>query len=367
MSSDLEVPPLEIKRFRSDLLGWYAEHARDLPWRKSDDPYQVWVSEIMLQQTRVEQARPYFESFIRRFPDVQSLASAPIDDVLLLWEGLGYYSRAHNLHRAATQLVEHFGGLFPDDPVKARELAGVGPYTAAAVLSIAFGKAEAAIDGNVTRVLSRYLALKVPVDRAAGRGAIRHAAQTLIDREEPGAFNQAIMDLGATVCTPVSPTCESCPIAESCRGRISGTVDAFPIAAKRRPIPHYEVAVGIVTNERNELLLTKRPSESLLGGLWEFPGARLREGESLHEACRRGIADRVGLAVEPGDEITSIKHGFSHFKMTMHAFSCAALQDPIVAEKAQPYRWIARDELGSIALHRAARKIADRVVGSHAA
>ncbi|MGA7307291.1 MAG: A/G-specific adenine glycosylase [Rhodothermales bacterium] len=361
MSAFIEVGPPEADRFRSNLLDWYGMHARDLPWRRSDDPYEVWVSEIMLQQTRVEQAWPYFERFLQRFPDVSTLASAQLDDVLLLWEGLGYYSRARNLHRAARQVVQDFEGAFPDDVVQARKLAGVGPYTAAAIVSISFGKPEPAIDGNVTRVLARYLALELQVDRAEGRRAIGIAAQTLIDPQDPGAFNQAMMDLGASVCTPTAPACDACPLVDACRGHAADNAETFPIADKKRPVPHYDVAVGIVSNDRGEVLLTRRPDEALLGGLWEFPGARRRDGESLHDACQRGIADRVGLSVEPTQELMSVKHAFSHFKMTMHAFVCDARSSPIVAEEIQTYRWIARNDLHTVALHRAARKIADRV------
>ncbi|HLE56598.1 MAG TPA: A/G-specific adenine glycosylase, partial [Rhodothermia bacterium] len=192
MQSAAGLPQSEIERFRRDLLDWYAVHARDLPWRRSDDPYEVWVSEIMLQQTRVDQARPYFERFVARFPDVETLAASELDDVLLLWEGLGYYSRARNLHRAARQIAEQFKGSFPSEMSGALELAGVGSYTAAAVLSIAFGRPEAAVDGNVTRVLSRYLNLHEPVDRAIGSRLIREVAESLIDHRNPGAFNQAM-------------------------------------------------------------------------------------------------------------------------------------------------------------------------------
>jgi A/G-specific adenine glycosylase len=314
----------------------------------------------MLQQTRVDQVRPYFERFTERFPNVQSLASAQLDEVLLLWEGLGYYSRARNLHRAARQIVDEHGGIFPEEITEARELSGVGPYTAAAVLSIAYGKPEPAIDGNVCRVLARYLALDKAIDRAEGKRVIRSAAQAVIDRDDPGTFNQAMMDLGASVCMPAAPRCGECPLASGCRAFASDAAEMFPIKGRKPPIPHHEVAVGIIVNDQNELLLTRRPDDSLLGGLWEFPGARCGHEESLHDACRRGVADAVGLTVEPTRELLAVRHAYSHFRMTMHAFACDA-PSSIVSEPSRPYRWIARGDLDSVALHRAARRIADHV------
>ncbi|HEX9659490.1 MAG TPA: A/G-specific adenine glycosylase [Rhodothermales bacterium] len=354
----------EIDRFRRDLLDWYAVHARDLPWRRSADPYEVWVSEIMLQQTRVDQARPYFERFVARFPDIETLAASELDDVLLLWEGLGYYSRARNIHRAARRITEQFEGRFPSEMSEALKLAGVGSYTAAAVLSIAFGRPEAAVDGNVARVLSRYLDLHEPVDRASGGRLIREVAESLIDHRNPGSFNQAMMDVGATVCSPSSPRCGSCPLSENCRAYSAGSAEALPIVTKKKAAPHYDVAVGVVLNDDGEILLTRRPEGSLLGGLWEFPGARRREGESLREALRRGVADRAGLAVEPSRELLSVKHAFSHFKITMHAFACNVSDVAMVAEPGSPYRWVASCDMGAVALHRAARKIADHLASS---
>ena len=364
MKSAAGLPQSEIERFRRDLLDWYAVHARDLPWRRSDDPYEVWVSEIMLQQTRVDQARPYFERFVARFPDVETLAASELDDVLLLWEGLGYYSRARNLHRAARQITEQFEGSFPSEMSGALELAGVGSYTAAAVLSIAFGRPEAAVDGNVTRVLSRYLNLHEPVDRAIGGRLIREVAKSLIDHRNPGAFNQAMMDVGATVCTPSSPRCDSCPLSEGCRACSAGSAEALPVVTKKKSVPHYDVAVGVVLNSDGQILLTRRPEGSLLGGLWEFPGARCREGESLRDALRRGVAVRAGLAVEPSRELVAVKHAFSHFKITMHAFACEVADAATIAEPGSRYRWVANCDMGSVALHRAARKIADHLASS---
>jgi len=361
MSKQTLLSTTEISQFRSDLLDWYSLHARDLPWRNSDDPYHVWVSEIMLQQTRVAQAQPYFLRFLEAFPSVRHLATAELDEVLLLWEGLGYYSRARNLHRAARQIVNRFGSRFPTEEKDARQLAGVGPYTAAAVLSIAYGRPVAAIDGNVTRVLARYFAIEDPIDRSAAKREVSAAATALIDPDAPGAFNQAMMDLGATVCMPSNPSCNSCPLSIGCRARKRGLETSLPVSGSARSVPHYDVAVGVIPNANGEILLTKRPEDALLGGLWEFPGAKCRDGETLENALRRGVSERVGIDVEPESEILSVRHAFSHFKITMHAFSCQTVDSGGVAESPQPYRWIDRADMRSVALHRAARKIADHI------
>jgi A/G-specific adenine glycosylase len=284
-----------------------------------------------------------------------------LDEVLLIWEGLGYYSRARNLHRAAKQIVDRFDGSFPIELKDALSLAGVGEYTAGAVLSIAHGLPIPAVDGNVKRVLARYLALEEPIDRTAGLRMIRETATLLIEGDAPGTFNQAMMDLGATVCTPKSPACTSCPLVENCGAWRENLIDFIPVSSAKRAVPHHDVAVGILRNQTGDILLTKRPEDMLLGGLWELPGARCRDGESLSEALQRGVTRRTGLSVKPHRKIISVNHAFSHFKITMHAFECTDGDQQRIGEPTQEYRWVRPDDLDKVALHRAARRIIDHV------
>ncbi len=351
-----------LRAFRGDLLAWYERVRRDMPWRRTDDPYRIWISEVMLQQTRVDQARPYYERFVAAFPTVEALAEAALDDVLRLWEGLGYYSRARNLHRAARMVVEAFAGRFPDTYDAIRRLPGVGPYTAAAVLSIAFGRPYAVLDGNVARVLARVFTLRDEVGGSRARRRLQALADALLDAARPGSFNEAMMELGATVCTPVAPTCPRCPLRAVCRAFDAGTPEAYPVRKKKAPVPHYDIAVGLIFDEAGRLLIQRRPEDKMLGGLWEFPGGKLQPGESLEAACRREVREELGIEVEVEAFFQRVSHAFTHFKITLHAFRCRIRSGTPTAREGQPLRWVAAPDLNDYAFPRANRRLIEALI-----
>ncbi|GIV58503.1 MAG: A/G-specific adenine glycosylase [Rhodothermaceae bacterium] len=359
-----ELPDLAEARpvFRRDLIAWFEAVARDLPWRRTRDPYRIWLSEVMLQQTRVEQARPYYERFVVAFPDVEALARADLDEVLRLWEGLGYYTRARSLHRAARMIVDAFDGRFPDTYEAARRLPGVGPYTAAAVLSLAYGRPHAVLDGNVARVLARVFTIPDDVKATATRRLLQALADALLDPERPGPFNEAMMELGATVCTPAAPRCPACPLRPLCGAFAEGRPDAYPVATKKAPVPHYDVAVGLVFDEHGRVLIQRRPADGLLGGLWEFPGGKREPGEPLEATCRRELREELGIEVDVGPLFHRLAHAYSHFRITLHAFPCRLRAGTPASRQGEPVRWVPVEALGEYAFPRANRRLIERLL-----
>jgi A/G-specific adenine glycosylase len=330
------------------LLAWYDENKRELPWRKAGraDPYAVWVSEIILQQTRVETAGPYFERFMARFPDVHALAAADLQEVLKAWENLGYYSRARNLHRAAQVVVREHGGRLPQEREALLALPGIGPYTAGAVLSLAFGQAEAAVDGNVRRVICRLYDIREPLDRAATLEAVEARAASLVPADRPGSFNQALMDLGSGICTPRGPRCLICPLLKACEAARQGDPEALPVKKKRRPVPHRTAVGAVIRDERGRVLLVKRPDHGLLGGLWKLPGGALENGEEPGRALERSVAEEVGLTVEPGKTcLASVNHVYTHFTLTLQAYACRWTGGPPEARTCDAWAWTAFADL----------------------
>ncbi len=352
---------------RNLLLEWYRRVRRDLPWRRTCDPYRIWISEIMLQQTRVDQALPYYDRFTARFPDADSLARADLDDVLRLWEGLGYYSRARNMHKAAKQIVEVHNGRFPDTYDEVISLQGIGPYTAAAIMSIAFGEPWPVVDGNVIRVISRLYGIGEDVRLSLTQKEIARHATALLDRSSPGDFNQAVMELGATVCTPASPDCSSCPFQLRCHAHKNGATGKYPYKSPAKKRPHHQIAVGVVRDERGRLLIARRPDNAMLGGLWEFPGGKQEDGEALPDTVRRELREELG--VEAGVDqmpFQSVRHAYSHFTITLHAFH-ATLEHgsaPPVAQNGEPIRWVAAEELVDYAFPKANRKITETLMSA---
>lgn len=353
----MTLTPDVYAAFRQRLLTWFTGARRAMPWRETDDPYRIWLSEVMLQQTRVDQAQPYYERFVAAFPTVEALADADLDDVLRCWEGLGYYARARNLHRAARRVVDVYGGRVPDDYDAIRTLPGVGPYTAAAVLSIAYGRPHAVLDGNVARVLARVFTIEEDVQATRTRRTLQALANDLLAPEQPGPFNEAVMELGATVCTPAGPACPDCPLQAVCGAFAGGDPEAFPVTRKKAPVPHYDIAVGLLFNDAGELLIQRRPDEGLLGGLWEFPGGKREEAEDLADTCRRELQEELGIEVAVDGLFHRLAHAYTHFKITLHAFRCRLLRGEPASTAGLPLRWVPVDALDDYAFPRANRRL----------
>ena len=328
------------------LLAWYDRHRRDLPWRADSDPYPVWLSEVMLQQTRVEVAAPYFRRFLARFPTVEALADAGIDEVLGLWSGLGYYRRARQLHAAARRVAA--GGGFPRTAAGLSELPGVGGYTAAAVASIAFGEHVPALDGNVERVLARRLALDGDPKRAAARRALAAAALDLLDPERPGDANQALMELGATVCTPRRPACPRCPLAPGCAARAAGDPERWPPPRRRRTVERRRLGVAVVS-ANGRTLLFRRPDDSpLLAGTWELPWFELAPGDDPAAAGPPALTRRYGGRWRLGPRLATVRHGITHRAFTVEAHDArvdSASDEVAEAPEAGWFDAVARAEL----------------------
>lgn len=335
------------------LLEWFEGRERDVPWRTERDPYRVWVAEVMAQQTRLDTVLPYYGRFIERFPDIESLADARLDQVLKSWEGLGYYARARNLHSAAREVVARYGGQLPRDPVLLRELPGIGPYTAGAIASLAFGIPEPAVDGNARRVLSRLFDLADP-----NPGALDEAARALLAAcpDSAARINQAIMDLGGAVCTPRKPDCPACPVREQCLALGRNTVSARPPTRPRRPLPHQEVAVGVVWRD-GRVLITRRPENALLGGLWEFPGGKIEPGESPAETVVRELREELEIDVRTGELIARIDHAYSHFRVTLHAHHAEWVAGEPQLRAATAWLWADPAQLSKFAFPKASQQI----------
>jgi A/G-specific adenine glycosylase len=347
--------------FRDALPAWFDGARRPMPWREPGpdgrDPYRVWVSEVMLQQTRVETAAPYFRRFVEAFPTVEALAAAPLDDVLKRWEGLGYYSRARNLHRAAQTVVAEHGGRVPSDEAAFRALPGVGPYTEAAVLSLAYGVPLAVLDGNVVRVLARVFAVDADAKAGRTRRALQDLAGRLLDARDPGRWNEAVMELGATVCTPRAPACGRCPLRDVCQAYAQGEPEAYPVTAKAKPVPHHTVAVAVIADDAGRLLVQRRPEDAMLGGLWEFPGGKQEAGETVEAACAREVREELAVEVEVGRPVARVEHAYSHFRITLHAFRCRITDGEPASAGGLPLRWVRPAELDDLAFPRANRRV----------
>ncbi len=332
------------KNLRLSLLKWYRRNHRKLPWRETNNPYYIWVSEVMLQQTQVKTVQKYYPSFIQKFPDIELLANAPLQEVLKSWELMGYYARARNLHKAARLIVEKYQGRLPESHEKLRSLPGIGDYIAAAISSIAFDLPYPAFDGNVKRVLSRLFAINTPTNSTKFQGRCEKKLFEIFDRANPAKFNQSMMELGATLCIPKNPLCPKCPIQTHCRAYTTGKQQTYPAKVPKKPIPEHQIALGVLLNE-NRLLITKRKPDGLLGGLWELPGGKVQTGEIPSEACIREIKEEVNLEVEVGDFLTRINHAYTHFKIVVHVYACELYGGEIRLKGPVDYRWIRASEL----------------------
>jgi len=348
--------PGRKRRLRRRLLPWYRAHRRDLPWRRRRDPYAVWMAEVLLQQTQVPTALPYYEALLKRFPTVKALAEAPRQAVLKVWEGLGYYRRAVNLHEAARRFVRDHAGRVPDNPQDFAALPGVGRYTCGAVQSIAFGRRLAAVDGNAMRVLARWFAVERSVSDAAVQKGLWRLAAALVPRDAPGEWNQAVMELGSRLCTPRSPACPACPVRTLCRAARRGIQDRLPVKRRRKRIPHIEVGAGIVWR-RGKVLMCRRPEGKMLGGLWEFPGGKRRDGESIQDCIRRELKEECNLHVRVADHLVDVTHTYSHLKVTLRCYHCRAPRGRVRTLAADEARWMRVEEIPTLPLPAADLKI----------
>jgi A/G-specific adenine glycosylase len=345
------------REFARRLLAWYTRHKRSLPWRDVPDAYRTWISEIMLQQTQVETVIPYYERWLARFPSVEALAMAPLNDVLSAWEGLGYYSRARNLHRAAQIVINEFGGNLPRNVSGLLVLPGIGRYTAGAIASIAFGADAPVLDGNVKRVLARVFDVRSDVKSPAGTKELWTLAEGLVPPGRAGDYNQALMDLGATICTPRAPACDICPVRGLCAARRLGVQLQRPVMPARRPRPERVYAAAVVC-KAGRVLLGQRATDELLGGLWAFPAVECSPGSMFGDGLRRALRDDWGLAVSVGEQVQTLFHGFTHFKLTLHVFECR-WRAGRVKRGASPRRWVRLADLEAYPMGKTDRKIAE--------
>lgn len=353
-----QLNPDQRMAFRRAVLEWFDEHRRQLPWRSIADPYATWVSEVMLQQTRVETVVDYFRRWMERFPDVEALADADIEEVLELWSGLGYYRRARYLHRAAKTVVGELGGRLPERVEKLKELPGIGPYTAGAVASIAFGKRAPLVDGNVERVIARLFAIEGDPKRAAAREAIWSAAERLVDEERPGDFNQGMMELGSEVCTASNPGCVSCPVRRWCRGLASGDPHRYPESSRgpnQEPMRARSCVVYAGDKNNGKLLLRRRPEEGLLGGLWEIPsveqqGKSWPDVETLIERIGSAIPDEKVVDVDGVDAVVAtVEHVFSHRRLKTRVHELGVGEQVCDQPVSDRWRWVEVDDVDSVA------------------
>ncbi|MBL0061746.1 MAG: A/G-specific adenine glycosylase [bacterium] len=350
------------------LVSWFESNKREMPWRNTRDPYRIWVSEILLQQTQVATVEPYYNRFVKTFPNVEALAKAPLDKVLKVWEGCGYYARARNLHKAAKQIVA-MGGKLPQSSHELRKLAGIGPYTSAAIASIAFGEAVQVLDGNVERVIARVTCEEGFITEKSVHSKLKATAevwmQAAVKAElSPGALNESLMELGATVCKPREALCSDCPLKKVCVARKTrDDVTELPRKPVMQTTPHYDIGAAIV-RKNGRILITKRPEKGLLGGLWEFPGGKKERGETLEECVRREMREELDIQVEVGTQIASVKHAYTHFKITLHCFECKHVGGEVKLLHVTDAKWVRPSELRNYAFPKADRVVLDILTNS---
>lgn len=353
---------LDHRMLVTSLLRWWDEGHTLPPWRESRDPYAIWVSEVMLQQTQIATVIPYYERWMSRFPTVYALALASLDAVLKQWEGLGYYSRARNLHAAAQIIVAEYDGNLPHSASELIKLPGIGRYTAGAIASIAFDQPVPILDGNIIRLLSRLIDLADDVTTTATKKKLWQLATDLVPQQRPGAYNQSLMELGQQCCRPATPLCSRCPLSAICLARERGTEQQRPVRPPRKRVPHYDVVAGIIWQAQEQsatapFLIAQRPLDGLLGGLWEFPGGKQESGETLEQALRREIREELALDIAVGRQLTTVKHAYTHFRITLHAFHARALGNNPQHIGVADYAWVTLAHLDDYAFAAADRQI----------
>jgi A/G-specific adenine glycosylase len=348
---------------RRRLLAWYAKHARDLPWRQSRDPYRVWVSEIMLQQTQVATVEPYFRRFVDAFPTVARLAAADEQAVLRLWEGLGYYRRARQLHKAAQAIIAEHGGKFPSAPDEVRRLPGIGRYTAGAILSIAFDARQPILEANTVRLLSRLSAYRGDAAKAEGQRHLWQLAEDLLPQRKVGSFNQALMELGSLVCTPRNPRCEACPLVTCCAARAAGLQNEIP-RAKKKPVFEDVREAAIVVRRGPRVLLLQRRAGERWAGMWDFPRFGLNgHGDTparLREELVRNVREQTGVTIAPLEQFTTLKHGVTRFRITLDCYAARYVSGPSRGH-ARRLQWLRPAALDEVPLCMTGRKIGELI------
>ena len=332
-----------------------------MPWRGSLNPYAIWVSEIMLQQTRVEAVIPYFERWMERFPSIANLAAATEQEVLSVWEGLGYYSRARNLHKAAMIVMEEYGGELPSDLLALRNLPGIGRYTVGAIASMAFGQDAATLDANLRRVFARVFNVAQAADSAAGEDILWKLAETHLPKGQAGDYNQALMDLGATICLSKKPRCLLCPLSGMCQAYQIGVQEQRPVLKPKANVPHFTVSAAVIRRD-GKVLLAKRPSKGLLGGMWEFPGGKIEKDETLEDCLIREIREELGAKIRVGEPFGVYRHAYTHFRITVHAFLCKLTEGEPKPFEAAELAWVNLSELQQYPMGKVDRQIALKLV-----
>ncbi len=324
------------------LIDWYRDHKRALPWRGIKEPYKIWISEIMLQQTQVDQVIPYYKKFIRRFPTLKKLAKSELDEVYKIWQGLGYYRRASLAHAASKLILSKWKGKIPSNYDLIRQLPGFGEYTAGAVLSLAYGKPYPAIDGNVNRVISRIYNITDEASTSAFKQKVKDYTLKMLVPDFISDFNQSLMELGSLICRPKKPLCSECPVQKFCASR--GNADHLPRKKQKPKNPHYHVVIGIIC-KRDKILIVKRPHTGLLANLWEFPGGKKEKKESLEDACKRELLNKVNLHVSNLRKLIFYKHMYSHLHTTLHFYLTEFKKGDIRLKKNTAFKWVSIDNL----------------------
>jgi A/G-specific adenine glycosylase len=354
------------RQIRVRLLNWFDLNQRELPWREHYKPYEVWISEIMLQQTQVKTMLPYYRRWMERFPHVQAVALAQEEDLLKHWEGMGYYSRARNIHKASKILLKDYGSEFPKDCDRLRGLPGIGRYTAGAILSIAFNADCPVVDGNIARILSRLFDVATPIRDRQTQKTLWDIAEGMLAKGKARSFNQALMDLGALVCTPRNPSCSQCPVNAHCRALQNGVVNLRPLVRRGKDSVPIHVVVGILIHE-GRIFIQKRPPSGLMPHLWEFPGGKVQQGETPECALVREFREELELSIGTLQRVTLIRHNYTTFRVSLFAFSCQledASQQPIL-RSAVDGRWVTPEELDLYAFPAANRKLIQYIQTRH--
>jgi A/G-specific adenine glycosylase len=351
---------MPLNKIAKILVQWYPHNARTLPWRSDREPYHVWVAEIMLQQTRVETVIPYYQRWMKKFPTLKKLAESDLQEILRVWEGLGYYSRARNLHKAANILQQKHRGVIPSEASKLIALPGIGRSTAGAIASISFNQDEPILDGNVKRVMSRVFNYEKPINLARNVDELWKLVGRILPGGKVGIFNQALMELGETICLPKRPHCSACPICKECQSYNLGLQDKRPVRIRKDKIPHYEVVAAVI-KVRGKFLITQRPQGKILAGLWEFPGGKIEKGEIFEQTLQREIMEELAVEIKAGKKIGAYRHAYSHFSVLVHAFYCLRISGRFAQCEGQQIAWVKSAEFSLYPMGKVDRLIARQV------